>query len=132
MFKNLGFNITIFQLLEKEFTFSSFLTPPCSIKHIVTRKAIRASFILFIYVNVFMNGFLLMIPGSFYHAVCFWCIRSSEPVFNMIGFADFIQFREFPAELSFLGFNRSIRKFRSVIGQNMRNFKREKIPNTDS
>jgi hypothetical protein len=57
----------------------------------------------------------------------FGVLGSSKPVFNMIGFADFIQFRGFLTELSFLGFNKPIRKFRSVIRQNMRDFKREKF-----
>ena len=57
----------------------------------------------------------------------FGVLGSSKPVFNMISFADFIQFRGFLTEFTLLGFNQSIRKFQSVIGQNMRDFKRKKF-----
>ena len=57
----------------------------------------------------------------------FGVLGSSKPVFNMIGFADFIRLRGFLTELSFLGFNKPIRKFRSIIGQNTGDFEREKF-----
>jgi len=57
----------------------------------------------------------------------FGVLGPSKPVFNMIGFADFIRLRGFLTELSFLGFNKPIRKFRSIIGQNTGDFEREKF-----